>query len=214
MKTMNQKILLGAIAGDVIGSVFEFCPHRGTDIKLFYSDSKFTDDTFMTVAISEWLLTGHDLVKTMQKWGRKYPFAGYGQRYMFWLANPNPQPYDSWGNGSAMRVSPVGCAFDTIEETLEMAKRSAEVSHNHTDGIKGAQATAACIYLARTGKKKSEIKEYVERTFGYNLSRACDEIRPEYRFTESCQGSVPESIIAFLESHDYESTIRLAVSLW
>ena len=210
---MIQKMLLGAIAGDVIGSVYEFCPHRGIDIKLFFSDSKFTDDTVMTVAVAEWLLTGHDLVKTMQKWGRKYPFAGYGQRFMFWLANPNPQPYESWGNGSAMRVSPVGWAFDTLEETLEMAKRSAEVSHNHLEGIKGAQATAACIYLARTGKKKSDIKEYVERTFGYNLSRTCDEIRPEYRYTESCQGSVPESIIAFLESHDYESTIRLAVSL-
>ena len=210
---MDKKILIGAIAGDVIGSVYEFCPCRSTDIKLFYSDSRFTDDTVMTVAIADWLLTGDDLVKTMQKWGRKYPFAGYGQRFMFWLAAPNPQPYDSWGNGSAMRVSPIGWAFETLDKTLEMAKQSAEVSHNHPEGIKGAQATAACIFLARTGKKKAEIKKYVEQTFGYDLSRTCDDIRPEYRFTESCQESVPESIIAFLEGHDYESTIRLAVSL-
>ena len=210
---MDNSILIGAIAGDVIGSVYEFCPCRSTDIKLFYSDSRFTDDTVMTVAIADWLLTGDDLVKTMQKWGRKYPFAGYGQRFMFWLAAPNPQPYDSWGNGSAMRVSPIGWAFETLDKTLEMAKQSAEVSHNHPEGIKGAQATAACIFLARTGKKKAEIKKYVEQTFGYDLSRTCDDIRPEYRFTESCQESVPESIIAFLEGHDYESTIRLAVSL-
>lgn len=210
---MNNDILLGAIAGDVIGSVYEFCPHKSTDIKLFLFDSKFTDDTVMTVAVAEWLLRGNELVETMQKWGRKYPYSGYGQKFIFWLADPNPQPYNSWGNGSAMRVSPVGWACDTLEETLEMAKRSAEVSHNHPEGIKGAQATAACIYLARTGKKKAEIKEYVERTFGYDLNRHCDDMRMTYRHNESCQGSVPESIIAFLESDDYESAIRLAVSL-
>lgn len=206
-------VILGAIAGDVIGSVYEFCPHRGTDIKLFYTDSCFTDDTVMTVAVAKWLLEGGDLVKTMQEYGRKYPNAGYGQRFAFWLASPNPEPYNSWGNGSAMRVSPVGWAFETLEETLDVAKQTAEVSHNHPEGIKGAQATAACVFLARKGYKKREIREYIERTFGYDLKRSCDKIRPEYRYDESCQGSVPESIICFLESYDFESCIRLAVSL-
>ncbi len=206
-------VILGAIAGDVIGSTYEFCPHRGTDIKLFYTDSCFTDDTVMTVAVAKWLLEGGDLVKTMQEYGRKYPNAGYGQRFAFWLVSPNPEPYNSWGNGSAMRVSPVGWAFETLEETLDVAKQTAEVSHNHPEGIKGAQATAACVFLARKGYKKREIREYIERTFGYDLKRSCDKIRPEYRYDESCQGSVPESIICFLESYDFESCIRLAVSL-
>lgn len=206
-------VILGAIAGDVIGSTYEFCPHRGTDIKLFYTDSCFTDDTVMTVAVAKWLLEGGDLVKTMQEYGRKYPNAGYGQRFAFWLASPNPEPYNSWGNGSAMRVSPVGWAFETLEETLDVAKQTAEVSHNHPEGIKGAQATAACVFLARKGYKKREIREYIERTFGYDLKRSCDKIRPEYRYDESCQGSVPESIICFLESYYFESCIRLAVSL-
>lgn len=206
-------VILGAIAGDVIGSVYEFCPHRGTDIKLFFTDSCFTDDTVMTVAVAKWLLEGGDLVKIMQEYGRKYPYAGYGQQFMFWLSSPNPEPYNSWGNGSAMRVSPVGWAFDTLEETLEVAKQTAEVSHNHPEGIKGAQATAACVFLARKRYKKREIREYIERTFGYDLKRSCDKIRPEYRYDESCQGSVPESIICFLESYDFENCIRLAVSL-
>jgi ADP-ribosylglycohydrolase len=149
----------------------------------------------------------------MQEYGNRYPTAGYGGMFKGWLRSEDPRPYNSWGNGSAMRVSPVGWAFGTLEETLEAAKRSAEITHNHPEGIKGAQATAACIYLARTGKSKQEIKEYVESTFGYNLSRTCDEIRPVYQFDGSCQGTVPESIIAFLESDDYESAIRLTVSL-
>lgn len=130
-----------------------------------------------------------------------------------WLKADNPQPYNSWGNGSAMRISPVGWAFDTLGETLDAAKRSAEITHNHPEGIKGAQATAACVYLARVGKSKQMIKEYIETLFGYNLDRTCDEIRPTYQFDESCQGTVPESIIAFLESTDYESAIRLTISL-
>ena len=148
----------------------------------------------------------------MQDYGNRYP-SSYGSMFYEWLKADNPQPYNSWGNGSAMRVSPVGWAFNTLEETLEAAKQSAEVTHNHPEGIKGAQATAACIYLARTGKSKQKIKEYIETTFGYNLSRTCDEIRPTYYFNESCQGTVPESIIAFLESTDYESAIRLTISL-
>ena len=209
----SEKLLLGAIAGDVIGSVYEFRPCKDTDFKLFWDFSKYTDDTVMTVANADWLQTGDSLLGIMQDYGNRYPTAGYGGMFRIWLRSDNPQPYNSFGNGSAMRVSPVGWAFDTLEETLEVAKQSAEVTHNHPEGIKGAQATAACIWMARMGKSKQEIKEYVEREFGYDLSRTCNEIRPAYRFDVTCQGSVPESIIAFLESTDYESAIRLAISL-
>lgn len=205
--------LLGAIAGDVIGSVYEFRSFKDTTFPLFYEYSEYTDDTVMTVANADWLLSGDSLLGIMQEYGHRYPTAGYGGMFYSWLRSDDPQPYNSWGNGSAMRVSPVGWAFDTLEETLEAAKQSAAITHNHPEGIKGAQATAACIYLARTGKSKEYIKEYVEATFGYNLSRTCDEIRPVYQFDESCQGTVPESIIAFLESTDYESAIRLTISL-
>ena len=210
----DTRILLGAIAGDVIGSVYEFWPTHSTDFELFQTSSHYTDDTVMTVANADWLLTGDSLLGVMQDYGNRYAGAGYGGMFCQWLFYmDDPQPYNSWGNGSAMRVSPVGWAFDTLEETLEAAKQSAEVTHNHPEGIKGAQATAASIFLARTGKSKQEIKDYVEQTFGYDLSRTCDEIRPNYTFKESCQETVPESIIAFLESTDYESAIRLAVSL-
>ena len=205
--------LLGAIAGDVIGSVYEFRTFKGTSFPLFCDYSEYTDDSVMTVANADWLLSGDSLLGIMQEYGHRYPTAGYGGMFKDWLWSDDPQPYNSWGNGSAMRVSPVGWAFDTLEEILEAAKQSAEITHNHPEGIKGAQATSACIYLARTGKSKEYIKEYVETTFGYNLSRTCDEIRPVYQFDGSCQGTVPESIIAFLESTDYESAIRLTVSL-
>ena len=205
--------LLGAIAGDVIGSVYEFRSFKGTDFPLFCDYSEYTDDSVMTVANADWLLSGDSLLGIMQEYGHRYPTAGYGGMFKDWLWSDNPQPYNSWGNGSAMRVSPVGWAFDTLEETLEAAKQSAEITHNHPEGIKGAQATAACIYLARTGKSKAYIKDYIEDTFGYDLRRTCDEIRPIYQFDGSCQGTVPESIIAFLESTDYESAIRLTVSL-
>ena len=216
--TMNRiyppkgNLLLGAITGDIIGSVYEFRPFKETAFPLFCDSSEFTDDTVMTVANAEWLLSGDSLFGIMQDFGNRYS-AGYGGMLWEWLHAYDPQPYNSWGNASAMRVSPVGWAFDTLEETLEAAKESAEITHNHPEGIKGAQATAACIFLARTSKSKQEIKEYIEQTFGYNLSRTCDEIRPTYLFDESCQGTVPESIIAFLESTDFENAIRLAVSL-
>ncbi len=210
-----SNILLGAIAGDVVGSVYESRRYstKAIDFRLFSRYSRFTDDTVMTVANADWLLTGNRLSEIMQRYGNKYPHAGYGRAFKGWLKAMNPQPYNSWGNGSAMRVSPIGWAFETLEETLDAAKKSAEVTHNHPEGIKGAQATAACVFLARTGRNKQEIKEYVETTFGYNLNRTCEEIRKTYHFDVSCQGSVPESIIAFLESTDYESAVRLAVSL-
>ena len=211
--TLDVKFLCGAIAGDIIGSVYEFASFKETDFPLFRSSSTFTDDTVMTVANAEWLLTSDDLIGLMKGYGNLYPGRGYGGMFRNWLKEDEPEPYNSFGNGSAMRVSPIGWAFDTLEKTLEAAKQSAEVTHNHPEGIKGAQATAACIFLARTGKSKLEIKEYVENTFGYNLSRTCDEIRPTYNFNETCQGTVPESIIAFLDSTDFESAICLAISL-
>lgn len=210
---LDGGILLGAMAGDVIGSFYEFNSTKSTDFPLFTPYSRFTDDTVMTVANADWLLTGDSLLGVMQDYGNRYPNAGYGGMFRSWLREYDPKPYHSFGNGSAMRVSPVGWAFDTLEETLNAAKQSAAVTHDHPEGIKGAQATAACIFLARTGKSKEEIREYIEQTFGYNLNRTCDEIRPAYDFDVTCQGSVPESIIAFLESTDYEDAVRLAVSL-
>lgn len=210
---LDVKFLCGAMAGDIIGSFYEFNATKKYDFYLFTPFSKFTDDTVMTVANADWLITGDSLLGVMQDYGNRYPHAGYGGMFRAWLREDEPKPYNSFGNGSAMRVSPVGWAFDTLEETLEAAKQSAEVTHNHPEGIKGAQATVACIFMARTGKSKQEIKEYIVSTFGYNLNRTCDEIRSDYHFDVTCQGSVPESIIAFLESADFENAIRLAVSL-
>lgn len=215
-KMETNGILLGAIAGDVIGSYYEHVRTKDYDFKLIRTKSICTDDTKMTVALAHWLLgesrTPDNLVKLLKDYGRKYP-GGYGRAFLNWVLSDNSFPYNSWGNGSAMRVSPVGWAFDTLEETMETAKQSAEVTHNHPEGIKGAQATAACIFMARKGKSKEKIRDYVEQTFGYDLHRTCDEIRPDYHFEISCQKSVPESIICFLESTDFESAIRLAVSM-
>ena len=209
---MEGNMILGAIAGDIIGSAYECNPTKDYNFLLFNDLSEYTDDTVMTVANAEWLLTSKDLGTTMLEYGNKYE-AGYGELFLCWLWRKDLRPYNSFGNGSAMRVSPVGWAFDTLEETLVAAKRSAEVTHNHPEGIKGAQSTAACIYWARKGRTKQQIKEYVDALFGYDLNRTCDEIRSSYGFDVTCQGSVPESIIAFLESSDYESAVRLAVSL-
>ena len=209
---MNN-ILLGAIAGDVIGSFYEFRPVKRLDFELFNDrSSRFTDDTIMTVANAEWLLTGGNLSEIMRHYGSQYPWAGYGNMFLTWLTEHDPKPYNSFGNGSAMRVSPVGWAFDTLEETLSAAKQSAEVTHNHSEGIKGAQATAAAIFWARQGETKENIRKNISQFFGYDLQRTCEEIRKDYNFSATCQGSVPESIIAFLESTDYESAIRLAIS--
>ena len=216
--------MLGAIIGDVVGSIYEFNNHRSKEFDIYTTSMDFTDDTVMTAAVAEWLmLTDRSMAKledTMVYWGKQYGGAGYGNRFYCWLFLPRALgygdkrvPYNSFGNGSAMRVSAVGWMFDTLEETEEWAKRSAEITHNHPEGIKGAQATAAAIFMARTGATKEQIKEYVEQKYGYDLSRTCDEIRPVYRFNETCQGTVPEAIIAFLESTDFEDAIRTAVSL-
>jgi ADP-ribosylglycohydrolase len=213
-----MKGIIGAIAGDVIGSAYEFNPTREYDFELFTPKSTYTDDTVLTMANALWLLedeqhTHEKLVKIMLDMCWKYPGRGYGGRFAHWIQDNNPQPYNSYGNGSAMRVSPVGYYAKTLEEALELAQISAEVTHNHPEGIKGAQATAAAIFLARQGKTKREISKYVEKTFGYDLSRTLDEIRPDYSFNELCQTTVPEAITCFLEGKNYEDVIRLSVSL-
>lgn len=210
---MKYSVLMGAVAGDVIGSVYEFNNHRSTDFNVFDPGSFFTDDTVLTIAVADAILKNSDLVENIKRWGRKYPKSGYGLRFWNWLQSEQTEPYNSWGNGSAMRVSPVGFAFNSLEEVLIQAEWSAEVTHNHPEGIKGAQAVAAAIYMARTGGSKKEIRDYIIKQFDYDLDRTCDEIRPVYLFNESCQETVPEAIIAFLESSDFENAIRLAVSL-
>ncbi len=211
--------MLGAIIGDIAGSVYEFNNIKTTKFDFMGLGTNYTDDSILTIAMAEWILNGilskDCLVYTICKYVKKYPhpMGSYGSRFINWVYNDSSKPYNSWGNGSAMRVSAVGWAFDTLEKTEEIAKISAEITHNHPEGIKGAQATAAAIFLARNLATKNEIKTYIETTYAYDLSRTCDEIRPSYRFNESCQATVPEAIIAFLDSGDFESAIRLAVSL-
>lgn len=209
----QRHFILGAIIGDCIGSIFEFHNFKSTDFHLFGKRTTFSDDSVLTLATMDSILNHVDYTKVYQDFGRNYPNRGYGGNFLYWIYMDNPEPYDSFGNGSAMRVSPVGWAYDNLDEVLTQAKRSAEVSHNHQEGIKGSQATASAIFLARTGKSKAEIKEFIEVMFDYDLNRTIDSIRPGYSFDVTCQGSVPEAIIAFLESTDFESTIRLAISL-
>lgn len=205
--------MIGAIAGDIIGSVFEANPIKHKDFPLFSSRSTFTDDSVLTVAVADAILSGRPYREAVREIGRRYPRAGYGGTFINWLHSADPQPYNSWGNGSAMRVSPVGFAFSQEEDVLRAARESAEISHNHLEGIKGAQATALVIFMARTGAEKEQIRNRISGLFGYDLSRSLDNIRPDYSFDVSCQGSVPEALIAFLESSSYEDAIRNAVSL-
>lgn len=205
--------MLGAIAGDIIGSVHEFLQEKTKDFPLFVDHSRFTDDSVLTIAVADCLLTGLPYVDSFHRYTRAYPDRCYGAGFWHWVESGSREPYNSWGNGAAMRVSPVGWAFDELEEVLDEAKKSAEVTRNHPEGIRGAQATAAAIYLARQGESKSRIRSSIQDRFGYDLSRSIDSIRPDYSFNESCQGTVPEAIVAFLDSTDYEDTIRLAISL-
>lgn len=205
-------VLIGSICGDIIGSWYEFCSTKKLDFELFTDQSRFTDDTVCSIAIADALMTGNDFVSKLKYWCMKYPRAGYGGNFNWWFRQDNPQPYNSWGNGSAMRVSAVGAFASSVDDVLRLAKLSAEVSHNHPEGVKGAQATALGIYLALNGSSKNEIKRQIEARFEYNLDKKYTEIQPHYRFDVSCQGSVPEAIIAFLESTDYESAIRMAVA--
>ncbi len=205
--------MFGAIAGDIIGSVYERNPVKVTNFPLFDEGSRYTDDSVLTIAVADCIMNNKEYGKTIQDYARKYPGAGYGGNFFQWIFSDKRKPYNSWGNGSAMRVSPVGFAFNTQQKVMEEAKKSAEVTHNHPEGIKGAQATAMCVHLALAGKSKEEIKAFIEKTFHYDLSRSIAEIKPYYNFDVSCQGSVPEAIIAFLESENFESAVRMAISL-
>jgi ADP-ribosylglycohydrolase len=205
--------MIGAIAGDVIGSIFEHCAIKSTQFPLFSPYSRFTDDTVLTVAIADSILRKTDYATSLKTFGQKYPNAGYGGSFFRWIYAADSKPYNSWGNGSAMRVSPVGFAFGSIEDVLEEAKKSAKVTHNHPEGIKGAQATALAVFLGRSFKSKTIIKQEISSRFSYNLDRTIEEIRPHYGFDVSCQGSVPEAIIAFLEAKNFEDAIRNAISL-
>lgn len=205
--------MIGAIAGDIIGSVYEWRPVKTTNFPLFSRDSRFTDDTVLTVAVADALLHGSDYADKFKEYHRCYPRAGYGAFFDMWASSPDREPYNSWGNGSAMRVSPVGWAFESLDDVLEEAKKSAEVTHNHREGIKGAQAAGSAVFLARVGQSKREITEFIERTFGYDLSEPLDRIRRYYTFDVSCQGTIPQAITAFLESESYEDAVRKAISL-
>ena len=216
--------MYGAILGDIIGSPFEFdMGNKSKEFPLFSKSSTFTDDSVMTIAVGNAFLDAQPnadiewirrrLISSMKQYGRKFPRAGYGGMFRRWLKCDEPQPYGSFGNGSAMRVSSAAWLFNDLETVRSMARLSAEVSHNHPEGIKGAEATASAIFLARTGSTKEEIKAYIVDNFGYNLSRTCDEIRPGYHHVETCQETVPEAITAFLEGESFEDVIRTAVSL-
>lgn len=208
--------MLGAIIGDIIGSIYEWNRIKTKDFPLFIEDCFFTDDTVMTLAIGEAVARGgqkKDFIQCMKKLGRQYPDAGYGGYFNEWLFTDDERPYNSYGNGSAMRVSACGYACNTLDDVEELAARSASVTHNHPEGIKGAKAVAACIFLARMHQSKEAIKAYIESAYRYDLSRELESIRPLYTFNETCMETVPEAIIAFLESDSFEDAIRNAVSL-
>ena len=215
--------MLGAILGDMIGSPYEFTQNniKTTDFPLFSEKSHFTDDTVMTLAVAEGLMNGEndedavkaELIAAMRKYGKMYPWAGYGQKFFLWLGSKKPEPYGSYGNGSAMRVSSVAWLFDDLATVERFARISAEVTHNHPEGIKGAQATAAAIFMARQGETKEAVQNYIETHYGYDLSRTPEMIRPGYIHIETCQQTVPEAITAFLHSDSFENALRIAVSL-
>jgi len=205
--------MLGAIAGDIIGSIYENLRTKRKDFRLFTPLSIYTDDTVLTVAVADAILSDRDYGETIKSYARRHPFRGYGPKFMLWMLSPSSRPYNSLGNGSAMRASPVAHAFASENEMLEQAARSAACTHDHPEGIKGAQATALAVYLARNKATKAEIRSAIASRFGYDLSRRLDAIRPTYRLNLTCPGSVPEAIIAFLDSENFEDAIRNAVSL-
>lgn len=205
--------MLAAIAGDIIGSRFEWDRIKSKDFELFAEDSVFTDDTVLTVAIAEALMDGGDYTEYLRRYTQTHPGRGYGSGFYDWAKSSVAGPYNSFGNGSAMRVSAVGWAFDDLESVLAEAEQTAVVTHNHPEGVKGAQATAAAIFLARTGSNKEAIRRTISDRFGYDLDRSLDGIRETYEFDETCQGTVPEALICFFESDSYEDAVRNAVSL-
>ncbi|WP_414542979.1 ADP-ribosylglycohydrolase family protein [Nostoc sp. CCY0012] len=211
--------MLGAIAGDIIGSVYEGKNFKTKDFPLFNRECRFTDDTVLTVAVADVILNAdqspdnNQYIDQLKLYYRRYPYAGYGRNFREWANSNSRQPYNSLGNGAAMRVSPIGYAFNDLDTVLREAQHSAEVTHNHPEGIKGAQATATAIFLARTGHDKAQIKSYIQNTFGYNLELTLEQIRPTYQYDSTCPGSVPQAIIAFLESTSFEDAVRNAVSI-
>jgi ADP-ribosylglycohydrolase len=205
--------VIGAIAGDIIGSVYEWDNIKTKDFELFSAKCFFTDDTVLTVALADTILTGTSYVDNLKSFYLWYPGRGYGGSFHNWAKSSSPMPYNSWGNGAAMRISPVGYAYSDIDTVLQKAAEFTEITHNHPEGIKGGQATAVAIYLARMGKSKSEIKDFIETTFQYDLNQHVDEIRPSYEFDVSCQGTVPQASRSFIDSTDFEDAIRTAVSL-
>ncbi len=205
--------MLGAIAGDIIGSIYENLRTKKKDFRLFTPVSIYTDDTVLTVAVADAILTSRPYGEVIKSYARQHPLRGYGPKFLLWMATPGMEPYNSFGNGSAMRVSPVAHAFHSEEEVLKQAKGTAECTHNHPEGIKGAQAAALAVFLAREGANKETIRQAISNRFGYDLDRTIDNIRPAYKFDMTCQGSVPEAIIAFLDSDSFEDAIRNAVSL-
>lgn len=205
--------MLGAIAGDIAGSAYESRPVKRKDVPLFGPLATFTDDTVLTVAVADALLGDRDYERALRTYTRRHPLRGYGGHFLQWAVAPGTGPYNSFGNGSAMRVSPVAWGFDSQDDVLREAARTAECTHNHPEGIKGAQATALAVFLARNGEDKQSIRRSVGEHFGYDLSRTVDEIRSGYSFDVTCQGSVPEAIVAFLDSNSYEDALRNAVSL-
>ena len=216
-----MKGIIGAICGDIVGSVNEFNPIKTKDFKLFRKRSVFTDDTIMTLAVANWLIKDKNscdvLIRELQYWGNMYPNAGYGSMFSRWIKEENPKPYGSWANGSAMRVSPCAWVGETLEEVQDLAYKSAAVTHNHPEGIKGALAVAECVFICKTATSievaKDEIRRTIPQKYGYDLNRTLDEIRPRYQFDVSCQSSVPEAIIAFLESTSLEDCVRNAISI-
>jgi len=205
--------MIGAVAGDIIGSVYEHNPIKTKDFPLFHPRCRFTDDTVLTIAVADAILSGRPYVESIRRIGRRYPRAGYGGSFIMWLHSDDALPYNSWGNGSAMRVSPVGFAFQSEEEVLRQARMTAESTHNHPEGIKGAEATALAVFLARTGHDKENMRSRIKGQFGYDLNRSVSDIRPSYSFDISCQGTVPEALIAFFDSESYEDAVRNAISL-
>ena len=207
--------MIGAILGDIVGSVYEFSNIKTKDFPLFSQSSSYTDDSIMTIAVADWLLHGGDLAKVMQCYGKKYPcpMGGYGGSFARWLNEDYPKPYNSWGNGSAMRVSFVGEHFDALEDVISMAEKSAEVTHNHPEGIKGAVVTAVCIWMARHGKTKEDIFQYVleqypAEKYEYSIAVPLDKLEKIYQWNETCMGSVPAAMRCFYESDSYESFLR------
>jgi ADP-ribosylglycohydrolase len=205
--------MIGAIAGDIIGSVFEWHNIKTTEFQLIDPKSFFTDDSVLTIALADSILSDTPYEILLKDYYRNYPHAGYGGMFHKWALSKESNPYNSFGNGAAMRISPVGFAYSTLDEVLARAEEFTAITHNHPEGIRGAKATAAAIFLARTGNDRDQIRDYIQMHFDYDLSRRLDDIRPLYTFDETCQGTVPEAIIAFLESTSYENAIRLAISL-